>query len=249
MFKALIVDDEKPAREELKYLLEQHPNVQEVIEAQTAKEAVEKIIATRDPVLFLDIHMPQVSGMQLAEKLHDIHNPPLIVFVTAYAEHAAKAFDIEAIDYLLKPVEESRLNETIEKIEHALMEKKREEAEGLFGEALTIEDKDLEAHLSLEAIDYIDEVESVSQVHAFGKSYALNVPIAALEAKLPESDFCRVHRSIIVNIHKVATTEVKIRDGMKIYLHNTSSGTPIELPVSRRRFENLKKSIKLRSLH
>ena len=107
--RAMIVDDEAPARSELKYLLEESGRVDLIVEATSAREAVEKLMEVRVDVMFLDISMPKTNGMQLAEALHKLKNPPQVVFVTAYSEYALDAFGVDATDYLMKPVETDRL--------------------------------------------------------------------------------------------------------------------------------------------
>ena len=112
----MIVDDEAPARSELKFLLEQTGKISSITEASSVRSAIEMLMESRVDVVFLDISMPGASGLQLAEALHKLKNPPAIVFVTAYSDHAVEAFDVDAVDYLLKPVEEARLDQAIEKV-------------------------------------------------------------------------------------------------------------------------------------
>src|SRR5512139_2070929 len=109
MLKALVVDDEAPARSELRFLLGEAGGVEVVGEASNAIEALQLIKAIPYDVIFLDIDMPGLSGMQLAEVLSGLAKPPALVFVTAHSEHAVKAFEVAAIDYLVKPVEVERL--------------------------------------------------------------------------------------------------------------------------------------------
>ena len=111
--KALVVDDEAPARSELRYLLSEAGGVEVVGEASSAAEALQLIRALPYDVVFLDIDMPGFSGMQLAEALSELDRQPAIIFVTAYSEHAVKAFEVEATDYLVKPVEVPRLRRAI----------------------------------------------------------------------------------------------------------------------------------------
>ena len=103
MLNAMIVDDEAPARSELRYLLEETRRTNSIVEAASAREAVERLMEQRADVLFLDISMPKTSGMQLAEALRKLKNPPAVVFVTAYSEYALEAFGVDAVDYLMKP--------------------------------------------------------------------------------------------------------------------------------------------------
>lgn len=120
MLRAMIVDDEAPARSELRFLLERRARSARSLEASSVRSAIEMLMESRVDVVFLDISMPGASGLQLAEALHKLKNPPAIVFVTAYSDHAVEAFDVDAVDYLMKPVEEARLDRAIEKVmQHA----------------------------------------------------------------------------------------------------------------------------------
>lgn len=123
-WRVLVVDDEPPIRAELAYLLKRDARVGEVEEAGGATEAVEKILANRPDVLFLDIQMPGTSGVKLADTLRNLKNPPAVVFVTAFSEYAAEAFELDAVDYVLKPVEEERLDKSLDKLELALAARK-----------------------------------------------------------------------------------------------------------------------------
>ena len=109
IIKTLVADDEKYSREELKYLLGTHPAIQVSGEAATGREALAKIIADELDLLLLDIDMPEMSGIELAATLKKMKNPPLIIFTTAYSEYAVEAFKVQAVDYLLKPVDETEL--------------------------------------------------------------------------------------------------------------------------------------------
>ena len=112
----MIVDDEAPARSELRFLLEQTGKIGSINEASSVRSAIEMLMENRVDVVFLDISMPGASGLQLAEALHRLKNPPAVVFVTAYSDHAVEAFDVDAVDYLMKPVEEARLDQAISKV-------------------------------------------------------------------------------------------------------------------------------------
>src|SRR5450759_2517717 len=116
VLKALVCDDEAPARSELRYLLAEAGGVEVVGEASSAAEALQLIRALPYDVVFLDIDMPGLSGMHLAEALGDLDRQPAIIFVTAHSEHAVKAFEVAATDYLVKPVEVERLRTAIERL-------------------------------------------------------------------------------------------------------------------------------------
>ena len=120
MLKAMIVDDEAPARSELRFLLDEVGDVEVVAEADNVRAAIENLKKSHCDVMFLDINMPGVNGMQLAEALSKLKNLPAVVFVTAYGEYAASAFDVNAVDYLVKPVETDRLRRAVDKVRAAL---------------------------------------------------------------------------------------------------------------------------------
>lgn len=115
----LVVDDEPPIRAELRYLLEKDARVGQIAEAGNVTEAVESILSNKPDVLFLDITMPGRSGIELAETLQNLKTPPVVVFVTAFAEFAADAYNLDAVDYVVKPVEDARLSKALDKIEAA----------------------------------------------------------------------------------------------------------------------------------
>ena len=116
MLRAIIVDDEAPARSELRFLLDETGKVDVVAEAANVREAIEKLKDLGADIMFLDVNMPGTDGLQLAEALTHLKYPPYVIFVTAYSEHAVKAFDVNATDYLVKPVETDRLNQAIAKV-------------------------------------------------------------------------------------------------------------------------------------
>ena len=113
MLNAIIVDDEAPARSELRYLLGEVGGVEVLAEAASVREAIEKMQSYPVDVLFLDVSMPEVNGIQFAEALQRLKNPPAVIFVTAYSEHALEGFKVNAVDYLVKPVETDRLQQAV----------------------------------------------------------------------------------------------------------------------------------------
>ena len=130
MLKAMIVDDEAPARSELHFLLDETGQVEVVAEAANVRAAIEKLKAYPCDVIFLDINMPEATGLQLADALQHLKFPPAVVFVTAYSEYALDAFKVNAIDYLVKPVETERLNQAIVRIrEHVALHAQAQHSE------------------------------------------------------------------------------------------------------------------------
>jgi two-component system LytT family response regulator/two-component system response regulator LytT len=119
IIRAMIIDDEEPARSEIKFLLEQHPDICVVSEAANFQEAMAGVRQSRPHLIFLDIEMPGVNGVNIAEKIQEILQP-LIVFATAHEEFAIKAFELNAVDYLLKPFSPARVAQCIEKVRSLL---------------------------------------------------------------------------------------------------------------------------------
>ena len=130
MLKAIIVDDEAPARSELKFLLDELGQTEVVAEAASVREAIEKLKEYPCDVMFLDVNMPEATGLQLAEALQHLKFPPAVVFVTAYSEHALDAFKVNAIDYLVKPVETERLSQALARVrEHVSLHVQAQKSE------------------------------------------------------------------------------------------------------------------------
>ena len=179
MLNAMIVDDEAPARSELRYLLEETGRMGNIVEAASAREAVERLMENRADVMFLDISMPKTSGMQLADALHKLKNPPAIVFVTAYSEYALEAFGVDAVDYLMKPVETARLAQALDKVQARVKPPKQSSPSV---ERIPVEKSGRKVLVPVDQIRYI-------------------------EAKLTEHGFFRVHRGYIVNLAYVEDVE------------------------------------------
>ena len=167
MLKALICDDEAPARGELRYLLDEAGGVEVVGEAGSAIEALQLIKGFSFDVVFLDIDMPGLSGMQLAEVLASLDRQPAIVFVTAYSEHAVKAFEVAATDYLVKPVELPRLKQALERLQPA-------EAGATRIERVPVEKAGKKLLLSVEDIFYVMAKDDYSYLYTDARAVSLD---------------------------------------------------------------------------
>lgn len=235
--KALVVDDEAPARSELRFLLSEAGGVEVVGEASNAAEASQLIRAIPYDVVFLDIDMPGVSGMRLAEALSEVDRPPAIVFVTAYSEHAVKAFEVEATDYLVKPVELARLKRAIERLGPQLPS-----AGAARVERVPVEKAGKKLLLAVDEIFYIMAKDDYSYLYTDGERYLSTMSLAELERKLEPRGFFRVHRRFVVNLEKVK--EVVPMYGGTLLLTMKDRGAA-QVPVSRRRVPSLKKALGL----
>lgn len=230
LWNALVVDDEPPIRAELRYLLEQDSRVGEIDEAGSGSEAVEKILAGHPDVLFLDIQMPGTSGIKLAETLGSLKRPPAVVFVTAFSEHAAEAFELDAVDYVLKPVEASRLEKALDKVAAALAARKGA-ASPEAPRRLAVERGGVRTLIPVSDICYVEARADYSAVTCPGGTYLVGESISSLEERLAEDGFLRVHRSYLVNVDDIHDIEMSRGAPMALCLERVDA----RIPVSRRR--------------
>ncbi|MCR5845092.1 MAG: LytTR family DNA-binding domain-containing protein [bacterium] len=237
MIRAMIVDDEAPARSELNFMLLETGQVEVVAEASNVREAIEQLKDCGCDVMFLDINMPGATGLQLAEALMKISRPPAVVFVTAYGEHAVKAFEVNAIDYLVKPVENERLYQALAKVkQHISMVNKNSPAE-----RIPVEKGGKKLLISTDKILYIMAKDDYSYLHTANDRFLSTVSLAQLESKLEMHGFFRVHRGYLVNL--ACVEEVTPVNGGTLLL--TLIDTDAQIPVSRRRVSALKKALGL----
>ncbi len=234
--RALIVDDEAPARSELRYLLGAHPQVTVVGEAGGAAEALELAAKLVYDVVFLDVEMPGLTGIEAAPLVRERRNPPAVVFVTAHERYAVDAFAIEAFDYLLKPVDPDRLARTVERLRERTTEN-----------VLPVEKIPVVAGGLIELLDY-DQVHYVqadgdySRVHTFDRSYLCTASLGELEERLPGGRFVRIHRSYLVNLRKVAGVRRAAPDRLRLRLADAAQ---TELDVARRQSRALRERLGL----
>ena len=245
MLNALIVDDEAPARSELRYLLEETGRVDTIREALNAREAVESLVKSKEgtdqriDVIFLDISMPKTSGMQLAEALHKLKNPPAVVFVTAYSEYALEAFNVDAVDYLMKPVETDRLNRALDKVEAIV---KPAPASHPAQERIPVEKGGRKVLVPVDEIRYIKAKDDYSCIYTDGDRFLSTISLAKLEQKLTPHGFFRVHRGYIVNLDHVEDVEVISSGILQLGIKGVEEK---KIPVSRRRVVPLKRALGL----
>jgi two-component system, LytTR family, response regulator LytT len=236
MLKALVVDDEAPARSELRYLLAECGGVEVVGEASNAVEALQLIKAIPYDVIFLDIQMSSLTGVQLAEVLAGLTNPPSIIFVTAHSEHAVKAFEVRATDYLVKPVELDRLKQAISRIEPIA-----EQAPARV-ERIPVEKAGKKLLVNVEDILYVMAKDDYSYLYTASDRYLSTISLALLESKLEPVGFFRIHRRYLVNLSRVREV-VPMYGGTLLLTLSDEAAT--QIPVSRRRVPALKKALGL----
>lgn len=241
MLKAMIVDDEAPARSELKYLLGEVGGVEVVAEADNVRDAILALKSFACDVIFLDINMPGVSGMQFAEALTKFKHLPAVVFVTAYGDYAANAFDVNAVDYLVKPVEIDRLRQAVEKVNNSMGAGSSAADRRPVGERIPVEKGGKKVLVPIDKIHYVMAKDDYSCIFTDDDHYLSTISLTQLETRLGSDDFFRVHRRYIVNLNYVSEIEPVAGGTLLLTLRDVSD----KIPVSRRRVSPLKKTLKL----
>jgi DNA-binding LytR/AlgR family response regulator len=237
VIRALVVDDEAPARGELRYLLSAHPEVEVVGEAASAGEAMALAESVRYDVVFLDVEMPGLTGMEAARLILDRNERPAVVFVTAHERYAVDAFAVEAFDYLVKPVEPERLARIVDRLKQA--SRRQGTAVEKIGVVSAGGAKTL---LDYDAIYWIAADGDYSRVHTFDRSYLATSPLRELEELLPSNRFTRIHRSHLVNLTKVASVKRAGTDRIRLALDDAER---TELDVARRQSRAVRERLRL----
>ncbi|MDH6197629.1 DNA-binding LytR/AlgR family response regulator [Mycobacterium frederiksbergense] len=241
--KALIVlavDDEAPALDELAYLLGQHPDVAEVHTATDATSALRELSQHTIDAVFLDINMPGLSGIELAGVLANFTNRPAVVFVTAHDDKAVAAFDVGALDYLLKPIREKRLDEAVRRVAAGATPS---------AEPTPTDDQDWNVvpaelggitHLvPRDSIGWVEADGDYARLHSATGAHLVRIPLSTLETRWRDHGFQRIHRSYLVSLRQV--TGLRTADGaVLVRLRANGSSPAVELPVSRRQARELR---------
>ena len=200
--RALIVDDEEPGRINLRYGLAAHANWQLVAECASAAAARAVLDEQEVDVIFLDIQMPQETGLALARDLARRAEPPLVIFATAYNEHAIEAFEVHALDYLLKPFDDQRFERVLERV------KERLRLPGAMRRFIIRNGSTLEV-VKFADIEWVEASDYYASVHANGHALMLRRSLSELEGELAPHGFQRIHRSAIVNLERVRSLELR----------------------------------------
>ncbi len=227
--RVLVVDDEQPAVDELTWLLQRDPRIGEVLSCTAATEALRILQESELDALFLDISMPGLSGLELAQVLSRFKQPPRIVFVTAHEQHAVEAFELQAVDYVLKPVRAERLSEAVRRIgggtERPAAGKDVQIPVELGGVTRFVQRSD---------ITHVEAQGDYARLHTATGSHLVRTPLSTLEEEWRSAGFLRIHRSLLVALPHVA--EVRMESGRC----SVVVGEGVELVVSRRHTRELR---------
>jgi two-component system LytT family response regulator len=230
--RAIIVDDERLARQEIKNILAKH-DVEILQECANHVEAIESIESERPDVIFLDIQMPEKNGFELLQELSYM---PQVVFVTAYDEHALKAFEVNALDYLMKPIDEQRMESALNKVRKNLKSSAKHD-KYLPTDKIFIKDGDKCWFVELSEIRMFSSVGNYVQVFFNDFKPLVLKSLNNLEEKLDEKYFFRANRKTIINLNYIDKIEPGLNNSLVVYLKNGE-----EVEVSRRqsvRFKNI----------
>ena len=240
-YRALIVDDEAPARSELRFLLSRHGRIKVVGEASGAEEALALAENLSYDVVFLDINLPDMDGMEVATRLAGGADNPYVVFVTAYSEFAVRAFEVSAFDYLVKPVTERRIDQTVDRLLSILDATSRPTKEKPVRlERLAVNRSDKTVLLDLHRIYYFQAEGDYTRVVAQGGSYLASYSLRSLAERLDPKEFFRCHRSFIVNLSHVSEI---IPLPSNTYGLRLADDRKTVLPLSRRQTKELRKRL------
>ena len=244
MIRTLIVDDEALAREKVRQLLATEPDVEVVAQAADGRQAVAAIRSHAPDLVFLDVRMPGLDAFGVIEEI-GAERFPAVVFVTAYDDHALKAFEVSALDYLLKPVSRQRFQRTMARVRAQRLAADptalTQRLSGLLAEMrggepalerLLIRSGDRLVLVRVEDIDWIDGAGNYLKVHSGKSSYLLRHTLGGIEGRLDGRKFLRIHRSTIVNVDRIAELQssfsgdyvVILRDGTRLALSRTYRG-------------------------
>lgn len=221
MISTLIVDDEPWARKTLRLLLERDPEIAIAAECASGEEALQAIAEHRPDLVFLDVQMAGLDGFGVVEELGA--HAPAIVFCTAYDQYALKAFDVSAIDYLLKPFDDQRFHRALERAKQSIR------SQSPSRNRLVVRGAGRIAFVNIAEIDWIEASDYCVTLHVAGREHVLRKSLDKLDQELSAQGFCRVHRSAIVNLARVQEIrndatggeEIVLRDNSRIRLSKT----------------------------
>ena len=244
-FTACIVDDEELARGLVREHLQGHPEIRILAECANGFEAVKAATEQKPDLLFLDIQMPKLDGFEVLELLE---YQPATVFITAFDQHAIKAFEAHAVDYLLKPFSEARFEEALAKAKakciagHLSVPRLAELSAAARGtwplERIVVRDGAKVTFISLDKLDYVQAQDDYVELKTEGRSYLKQQTLSSLENQLDPKRFLRIHRSFLLPLDRLARLEQGLKDSWTAILRD---GT--KLPVSRSGYAKLKELI------
>lgn len=239
--KAIVIDDEPYSRVELTHLLNAYPVMEVIGEAESGKEGLEKALMLEPNVIFVDINMGEMSGMEMVELLKKVRKPPQIVFATAYPDYAAKAFRYNALDYLLKPFSEEDLAETMERIMTCFDQGEGTSVSEILPSKLAIELEGSILYVAPNEILFCSRLDRETHIFTREEKYQSKITLKDLEEKLQVYSFFRTHKSFLVNLKKVEKLIPWFNGAYQVKV----IGYEQEIPVSRNYVKKLRELLEL----
>jgi two-component system LytT family response regulator len=238
--RTVIVDDEALARGVLREFLSAHPDIEIVAECSNGFEAVKAVTELHPDLLLLDVQMPKLDGFEVLDL---IAGDVTVIFVTAYDSYAIRAFEVHAVDYLLKPFSAERLAEALDRARQRIQSREKVPADLLSAERsrraplerILIRDRSDVHVIPIEKIDYLESQDDYVSIRSAGRSYLKEQTLSELEAVLDSTAFVRIHRRYILNVSRLAKIELAMKDSRIAILTDGS-----KLPISRAGYVRLK---------
>ena len=240
MLTCVIVEDEFPAREELKYFLTKHKEISLEKEFENPIDSLKYLQENKVDVVFLDINMPELDGMSLGKILTKLNPNIKIIFITAYRDYAAEAFEIKAFDYLLKPYSEKRITEVLNNLTMIKDNSPTKEVEKINKVTVFLDEKMVV--LSLDEIYYIEVSEKESLVYTQNEIYTSKLKISKWGEILPKNKFYRTHRAYIVNLDKIKEVEPWFNGTFVLKIQDLK----FKVPVSRNNIKEFKELLSIK---
>ena len=231
--RVLVVDDERPALDELQYLLGRDERVGEILACDSAADALRTLHEQDVDAVFLDVQMPGLTGLELAQVLRRFRAPPAVVFVTAHEKHAVDAFELSAVDYVLKPVRADRLAEAVRRV-IAGGDRTPAPVEDV---QIPVERGGVTRFVDRNDVTHVEAHGDYARLHTADDSHLIRVPLTTLEAGWADAGFVRIHRSLLVALGHVS--EVRMESGRCTVVVGPRE-RPVELVVARRHTRQLR---------
>ncbi|GGG21994.1 DNA-binding response regulator [Rhodococcoides trifolii] len=236
--RLLAVDDEQPALDELVFLLRARPEVASVAAARDATTALRLLRDSEFDGVFLDIDMPGLDGLELAGVLANFASPPAVVFVTAHDDRAVAAFEIGAVDYLLKPIRDERLSDAVRRVSERRSSPAPDDDDDR-GEVIPVELGGVTTLVQRSTVAWVEAEGDYARLHTSEGNHLVRIPLSTLETRWSQHGFLRVHRSYLVSIGLVTGIKT-VGSGLVVCLRGFGGAPAVELPVSRRHTRELR---------
>ncbi|WP_199140930.1 LytR/AlgR family response regulator transcription factor [Pedobacter sp. ASV12] len=245
MIRTILIDDEALARDVVKHYLKDYPDIEVVAECCDGFEGLKAITQHKPDFIFLDVQMPKISGFEMLEL---VENPPAVIFTTAFDEYAIKAFEVNAVDYLLKPIEKIRFEQAMQKLPAKLAKEENSSQELLETASLSpaqnsrivVKSAGVIKIIPVSELHYIEADDDYVKLSTSEGNFHKNKTMGFFEQTLDPSQFIRIHRSYIINLAQVTKIELKEKDSYIVLLKSD-----IWLPVSKTGYVKLKAALGL----